>query len=259
MWHEERHLRIRNLLATFGRISVDRIVSEMEVSRETARRDLIDMEANGELKRVRGGAISITESTEPPFSERAQLRLKEKRLIAKAASSLIQSGQTLFVDAGSTTTILTEALSALTGLTIITNSIEASQKFCESEGMIDRGNRVILLGGEFSNVLPATFGPITVNEINRYYVDYALLSPYGINASQGAGSYDLQEGEVARAMVCNAKHVMILADFSKIGKVSRVSYCASNKIDYLIVDAKAPLQGGWELISKEIETTIIAS
>ena len=259
MWHEERHLRIRTLLATFGRISVDRIVSEMQVSRETARRDLMDMEAAGELRRVRGGALAITENGEPPFAERTQIRLKEKRMIAKAAAALISSGQTLFLDAGSTTTLLAEALSALSGLTLITNSIEAAAKLREADGMENRENRIILLGGELSRELPATFGAVTINELSRYHVDVAMVSPYGISAEQGAGSFDLQEAEVARAMVNHASQVMILADYSKIGTSSRVSYCPAELIDHLIVDAKAVAQNGWEALSRKVQNTTIVA
>lgn len=258
MWHEERHLRIRTLLATFGRISVDRIVAEMGVSRETVRRDLMDMEAAGELRRVRGGAVSIHESGEPPFAERAQTRLKEKRLIARTAAALVQSGQTVFLDAGSTTTLLAEALSALSGLTLVTNSIEAAQKLREADGMANRDNRVVLLGGELSLELPATFGAATVNELSRYHVDLAMLSPYGIEASQGASSFDLQEAEIARAMVRHACRVMILADYSKIGVVGRVTYCESELIDHLIVDAKAVSQDGWDELAHRVKQFTVA-
>ncbi|KGK41537.1 alkaline phosphatase [Nitrincola sp. A-D6] len=258
MWHEERHLRIRTLLATFGRISVDRIVTEMQVSRETARRDLMDMEAAGELRRVRGGAVAITDAVEPPFAERAQIRLKEKRLIARTAAALVSGGQTLFLDAGSTTTLLAEALSALSGLTLITNSIEAAQKLREADGMENRENRIVLLGGELSRELPATFGAGTINELSRYHVDVAMLSPYGIDAEQGAGSFDLQEAEIARAMVGHAHQVMILADYSKIGTVSRVAYCPPELIDHLIVDAKAVSQQGWEELSQRVKRVTVA-
>jgi len=258
MWHEERYQRIKTLLATFGRITVDRIVSEMEVSRETARRDLMDMEAAGELRRVRGGAVAIVDVGEPSFAERAQIRLKEKRMIARTAAALIRTEQTVFLDAGSTTTLLAEALSVLSGLTLITNSIEAAQKLREADGMQNRGNRVVLLGGELSCELPATFGAVTINELSRYHVDVALLSPYGIDAVQGAGSFDLQEAEIARAMIRHASQVMILADYSKIGTVSHVSYCPPELIDHLIVDAKATSREGWSALCERVKHVTVA-
>jgi len=254
MWHEERHQRIRNLLATFGRVTVDRLTSEMEVSRETARRDLLEMEAAGELRRVRGGAVALEPRAEAPFTERAQSRLKEKRMIAKAAAALVSSGQSLFLDAGSTTTLLAEALSALSGLTIITNSIEAALKLSHATA-----NRVVLIGGELRNDPPATVGALAINEIARYRVDFAMLSPYSFDPEQGAGSYEPEEAEVARAMVAHAERVVILADHSKLGLSGRIAYCAPAQVDHLVVDAQARTSAHWPALEQTLADLIVAS
>src|ERR1700744_4608296 len=100
MWQEDRHQRIRALLSTLQRVSTERIMADLGGSRETVRRDLLDLEALGELRRFHGGAISPAE--EAPIAERVHMRVKSKTAIAKAATNLIASGQTLFIDAGTT-------------------------------------------------------------------------------------------------------------------------------------------------------------
>ncbi|MGP9791592.1 DeoR/GlpR family DNA-binding transcription regulator [Roseinatronobacter sp. NSM] len=239
MWQEERRQRLRALLATFGGISVDRVTEEFGVSRETIRRDLLEMEQDGELKRVRGGAIPHTEQREPPYAERQTVRLREKRQIAATAAGLVESGQTLFLDAGSTTAILSERLSQLSGLTIITNSVDVASRIGTPDSTQDRRNKVVLIGGRFAAQPPATFGASAINEIMRYHADVAFVSPFGLDARAGASSYDPDEAEIARAMVVCSKKTILLADYSKLGVVSRVSYCTIDALDTIVLDHSA--------------------
>lgn len=238
MWQPDRRQRIRALLGTFGRVSVDRVTEELGVSRETIRRDLMEMEAEGELRRVRGGAVPLEPAPEPPYAERTGVRLREKRAIAQAAVGLVRPGQVLFLDAGSTTAILAEALALLGGLTVVTNSVDVAAAVAAPESL-GRRNRAVLVGGRFSPSPPATFGAAAVNEISRYAADLALVSPFGLDARAGATSYDPDEAEVARAMLARARQTVLLADHSKLGTVSRVSFGAAGDFDRIVVDARA--------------------
>lgn len=259
MWHEERRQRIRSLLTTFGRVSVDRVTEEFGVSRETIRRDLLDMEADGELRRVRGGAVMAEERREAPYSVRSSVRVKEKRVIAGAAARLVHSGQTLFLDAGSTTAILAERLAGLSGLTVITNSVDVATHLSEGARAEGRANRTVLIGGDFNAEPPATFGGVAVNELSRYQADLALLSPFGLDLHKGATSFDPREAEIARAMVASARNTVILADHSKIGGVSRVSYCSLGDITHLVVDARAARVSHFDAIRAHVPDVIVAT
>jgi DeoR/GlpR family transcriptional regulator of sugar metabolism len=234
MWQEERYQRIRALLSSLQQVSTDRIVGELGVSRETVRRDLLELEAMGELRRVHGGAVPV--HSEPPIAERVHTRVKNTRAIARAAAGLVSSGQTLFLDAGSTTSVLADELAKLSGLTVITNSFDVALKV----GAAGNGaNQLIMLGGSVGGPVCATAGDITIAEIHRYRADLALLSPVGVDAEFGATNYDLREAEVARAMAASAKQLVLLADFSKIGLCSRVSYCSADRIDHLVTNTSA--------------------
>jgi len=237
MLREERFHRICGLIGTLQWVSTDRIASELGVSRETVRRDVLDLEARGLLRRAHGGVLAPGAESEPPLDVRMQVRQREKQLIAKAALRLINPGQTLFIDAGSTVSILAEELATLSGLTVITNSVDVAVKIVRNG--VHRLNEVRLLGGRFGEDVPATFGGTTITEIHRYRADIALLSPVGISAAKGATSFDLAEAEVARAMAHCAARVVILADQSKLGAVSRAVICPIDQIDVLVTDPKA--------------------
>ncbi|HKT64846.1 DeoR/GlpR family DNA-binding transcription regulator [Burkholderia sp. 22313] len=255
MWQEERYQRIRLLLSKMQRVSTDRIMADLNVSRETVRRDLVDLEAMGELKRVHGGAVQVGD--EAPIAERAQTHVKAKLAIARAAARLVSGSQTLFIDAGTTTTLLAEELAKLSGLTIVTNSIDVALKMRSSDPGQAK-NETILLGGMIGSRAAATVGDGTVAEIFRYRADLALLSPVGVDHVRGATNYDRMETEVARAMVANAADVAILADFSKLGTNSRIGFCEPARIGTLVTDQKAESVDSYKSLKKAIKHIVLS-
>ncbi len=250
MLQEERFVRIRALLTTFTRVSTERIARELQVSRETARRDILHLETQGLLRRVHGGAVALGPEPEPPMSVRQRANPAEKRRIAKAAVALLQPGQTLFLDAGTTTATLADELATLSGLTVVTNSMTIALKLAASKAGREAGHSVILLGGEVDAETQAVHGDITVGEIRRYNADLAMLSPVGIDAAHGATSFDRRECEVARAMSRHAQRTVILADHSKIGHASRVSYAAAAEIHTVVTDGRARALPGFKALKR---------
>ena len=260
MWQEERQQKIRALLAAHGQISVDRIVEDFGVGRETIRRDLMQMELSGELRRVRGGAVPVARE-DTTFDVRVTVRLQEKRAIAAAALKLITSGQTIFMDAGSTSQTMAEALAGPTGLTdltIVTNAFDVGARLAERPGELSRGTKVIMLAGDLKVDPMETFGAATVNDIHRYRADLAILTPWGLDAASGAMNHFLHGAEIARAMVEAAQKTIILADHSKIGVISRAVFCPVSKMGNLIVDAKARLKPGFDALAKAVPGLIVA-
>lgn len=239
MLQETRLHRIRALLSTLSQVSTERIVKELGISRETARRDIIELEAQGLARRVHGGLVALDATPEPPLNVRSAAMAKEKRAIARAAAQLLQPGQTLFIDAGSTTTMLAEELRSMSGLTIITNSLNAALQLSAAEEHESLNNEVILLGGSMRAGARETRGELTVSEIYRYRADIALLSPVGVDARQGASSFYPHEAAIARAMTQQAGRLILLADHSKIGVSSRMNYAGIPQIATLISDRDA--------------------
>lgn len=232
MWAHERHSRIVSLLDERQRLTTEAIAAELAVSKETIRRDLIELELSGKLSRVHGGAIPQSVPVEPSYGEREELYQPEKRAIARAAATLIQPGMSCFIDAGSTTLALAQALLARHDLQIITNSVGIASALAGNSGL-----DVVLLGGRLAQEMPATYGDQTVAEIGRYQLDLAIVSPVSIHPRAGAMDYLWHEAAVARAMLEHARRRIVLADRSKLGQTSRMQICASSAVDVLVTDA----------------------
>ncbi|MFT3688591.1 DeoR/GlpR family DNA-binding transcription regulator [Paenirhodobacter sp.] len=260
MWQEERHQKIRAMLASFGQVSVDRIVEDFGVSRETVRRDLMEMEQAGALRRVRGGAVPV-ETEDLDFGVRVTQRLREKRAICVAALSLVKSHQTIFMDAGSTTTIMAEVLAGPTGLTdltVITNSLDVAARLAPAPDDALGDIRVQLLRGAVKRDPLETWGGATVAHVNSYRADIALIAPWSIEASVGAMNHFLHSAEIAEAMVRQSAQVAILADHSKVGVVTRACFCPTAEIDHLVVDARARERPGFDALREAIPHVIVA-
>lgn len=239
MWTPERHDKIISLLHERQRLTTDAFALELGVSKETVRRDLIELEAHGKLSRVHGGAVPCSQhnetQAEASYQERVRLHQPEKQSIARAAASLIPSGSCCFIDAGSTTHALAQALlQNVRELHVITNSVEIARTLAAS-GDIETH----LLGGQFQTDVPATSGDFTLGEIARFHADFALLSPTALNAEHGALDYAWHEAHVARAMLARARTCIMLADANKLGTGSRVQICPPTAIDVLVTDARA--------------------
>ncbi|ACS86186.1 DeoR/GlpR family DNA-binding transcription regulator [Musicola paradisiaca] len=239
MLEETRLHRIRLLISTLNRVTTEQLIQHLGVSRETVRRDILKLEAEGALRRVHGGVVATGPEPEPPLAVRNTVREKEKLAIARLAVQRLQAGQTLFIDAGSTTTLLASELLPLPAMTIITNSLPVALKLSTGDGDERLQHEVILLGGHMGSAAQATAGALTVGEIQRYRADAALLSPVGVTSQSGASSFSHQEAAIAAAMANHARHCIILADHSKLGVTSRVVYAPPTRIDTLITDAVA--------------------
>lgn len=239
MLPDQRHQRIRALLANFHQVTVERIAIDLEVSHETVRRDVVLLEKQGELRRFYGGVKRAEPEPELPLKERSKAHRSEKRSIARAAAKLVLPGQAIFIDAGSTVSLLAEELASLRGLTVITNSFDVALRLSAPDGQGQQRHNVHLLGGTPTVSIAANYGAATVAEIFRWRVDWAMLSPVGIAADQGASSYESGEAEVARAMANQAHRTVILADHSKIGQRSRVGFCNVENVYQLITDKRA--------------------
>lgn len=258
MLQETRLHRIRALLTTLGHVSTERIIKELGVSRETARRDIIELEALGAARRVHGGLMAINAEPEPPLTVRSEVRAREKRTIARAAARLLRPGQTLFIDAGSTTTMLAEELRSMSGLTIVTNSLQAALALSAAEEGETLNNSIILLGGAMLAGAQETRGELTTGEIYRYRADVAMLSPVGFDVKSGASSFQPHEAAIARAMTQQSTRLVLLADSSKLGLTSRINYASVEQVSVLVTDSGAPQLSAFNALQKILPEVIVA-
>jgi DeoR/GlpR family transcriptional regulator of sugar metabolism len=241
MWAGDREQLILRLLSTVdGRMQTDRLAEVLKVSRETIRRDLLKLEAAGKVRRVHGGVIAVEESAEKPFLARRSLHAEAKQRIAQAAARLLKPGESCFIDAGTTTAAFAVALTNVALLSVVTNSLEIATTLRNAQPTAG----VLLLGGNLATDVPGTHGELTIGQIARFRPALAFISTVGVHPEHGATNYLLSEAEVARAMIANAGRVVLLADRSKLGQVSRMHVCDCAEIDVLVTE-----RGGHPLLA----------
>lgn len=214
----------------------EEICKKFNISMQTLRRDLRNLEQRGTIEKVYGGVVSrhheITRSV-PSNSSRSELLVEEKERIGKEAASLVNDGDVIFIDSGTTTCRMVPYLSNLTDLTVITHSLSALE-LLQSYASI----RVIVLGGELDRNARSFMADETKIP---YSFDKAFVATVGMDA-EGCTNTNLLEGRIKRYVIDHAKKSWILADHSKFSVTGFNRFCNWERINGIITDSGIP---GW--------------
>lgn len=243
MYQEERLLSIMEFLKKHNRISVEQICSLFDVSRDTARRDLVRLEEEKSIVRTRGGAILPTIHDEiKNYSNRLNFVSNEKKIIGKLAASLIYPGDRVILDASTTVQACAEQLENQ-DCTIITNSINLAEVLSFKPKV-----NIQLLGGTLEKEHRFLYGSSVVDKLSEYHVDKAFIGVVGIS-EHGLTIAHEEDGIVKRKMIQQAKQVIALADHTKLGTTDYFRFADLQDIDLLITD-KTPPTKIQELLAK---------
>ncbi|MBQ8636894.1 MAG: DeoR/GlpR transcriptional regulator [Clostridia bacterium] len=229
----ERQNRILELLSSEGSVMVSRLSSEMGVTEETVRRDLEKLEAKELLRRTHGGALPINEgSYELSLEKRKALNVEVKQALARKAVMSIASGDTIFLDASTTTFYMSKEIKNMNNVTVITNSIRVVNELAGVEGI-----KLVAVGGMVSTN-QSFVGAMTENFItDNYFADKMFFSSKGIGDSLFILEGNEQECYIKQRMLKNARKAYYLCDKTKIGRVGYMKLATLEDIDYLITDA----------------------
>lgn len=209
------------------------LASEFQVSEETIRRDLAALERAGVVKKNYGGAVlaeEIHKAEELIESvHRRKLHLAhEKDQIGKAAASLVNDGQIIILDSGSTTWCVARHLRDRE-ITVLTNGVTVAEEFGRGES-----STVFMIGGKLIKKTMSLVGPQAERDIQRFSADYVFLGASGISIQKGYTSSDIYEAEVKRAMINSGKRTVIVADHSKINRQGLISFCSLGNVYALV-------------------------
>lgn len=232
---EQRRREIVAAVERRQRVSVEELAADLEVSRETIRRDLSLLSERGLLRKVHGGAMNVQTAAESAFAKRVRQNRAEKEAIARRAAQLFCAGDSLFIDAGSTTAAFASELSHQSNLTVLTNSVEVAARIWNGAGE----NAVYLLGGQYHGEVAETLGPIAIEHIGRLQADHAVLTIGAVDPANGFMDFNIEEATVAQAMIRQARSVTILADHSKLERTALVKVCDIGAVARLVSD-RAP-------------------
>lgn len=229
---KQRRLQILEAVGQQGHLSVEVLAQRFDVSVETIRRDLGQLAESGMLQKVHGGARRLRLHAEGSFDERMAENAGAKQVIAQKLTAIVEPGDTIFIDTGSTTLICAQALAEIERLTVITNSVRIAQVLGKSENNVT----VYLLGGTFSHDNGETVGPLVIDQIARFQVDHAVLTVAAINAEVGAMDSNFEEAQVARAMINHSNHTIVLANAEKLGRNAAYRVCRFDEINTIVCD-----------------------
>ena len=235
MTTQQRRGQIIEALEARGQVLVEGLAAEFSVSLVTIRKDLSELEARGLLHRTHGGASWAHRSLfNPSFREKAHLQQAEKQAIARATLELIEEGDSLILDAGSTTHALARAMKKkFRHLHIITNSVPIALELSETSW------ELLLLGGSLRHHSQALIGPATVRALEPYFADKAILSATGASVSHGLTTPNDLEAQTKRAMIRAASQVIGIVDSSKLDRVTLANFAALSDLSHLVTDWNA--------------------
>lgn len=216
MLTEERHSIILDLLREKGVIKIIDLIEATNTSESTIRRDLTYLESINALKRIHGGAtLPKGRLTEPSYSEKEVQSVDEKKIIAKYAASLIEDGDSVYLDAGTSTYEMIQYIDK-SNIVVVTNGLK------HINALIDKGINAYILGGKIKNITKAVIGSDALKSLEKFRFDKCFLGINGIHIECGFTTPDSEEAMLKENAIKHSRQSFVLADESKFGEVSFV-------------------------------------
>lgn len=248
---QERLLAIASHLERDGKLRVSDLAERLGVSDMTIRRDLRELERQGLVRRVHGGAVlELGRSYEPPLVARSLEHTEEKRRIGRRAAQMIGEGESVTIDIGSTTMELARAIESSRNITILTPSLPVAEELLERPNL-----QVMMPGGRVRPGERSFVGDVATEFFSRFFVDRLFLSIGGLDAVAALTEFNEEDAAVKRAMLSGAKQVVLLADSAKFDRVAFRQVAALSVVDILVTDAppEGPLGEALELADVAVE------
>ncbi|MBM3554258.1 MAG: DeoR/GlpR transcriptional regulator [Alphaproteobacteria bacterium] len=216
MLAEERRRRILLRLAAAGAVEIAALAQDLGVTRETLRRDLSTLATEGRLRQTRGGAVPL--AGEPDEKLRATVNLAAKRKIGQAVAARVADGASVAIDSGTTTRAVAEALRERQRLLVLTNDLVIARLLGRRNG-----NRLVLVGGDLAAHEDATIGWDAVATLSRYRVDVAVVGAGAITPKGELTDFSREGAEFRAALIAAARVAYVVADASKLDRVTPVA------------------------------------
>jgi DeoR family transcriptional regulator of aga operon len=233
---EERRREILGILHRDGRVLVKDLARHFHISLVTIRKDLEFLESQGGIQRTHGGALPVRSGAllDPTLREKEKLYRREKTQIAHAAARLVEEGQSVLLDSGTTTTAIARALKDMARLTVITNAINIAAELAGTQV------EVILTGGMLRRNSFSLVGPLAEQTLRQLSADILFLGVDGFDTKAGLFTPNLLESEVNRAMIDIARRTIVVCDSSKFGRRSLCNIMPVTAVHEVITDKQIP-------------------
>jgi DeoR/GlpR family transcriptional regulator of sugar metabolism len=228
-----RRQTIQRQLLIEGAVSVDGLARDLEVSEATVRRDLSAMERDGAIRRTHGGAvIEAPRGADQAFAVREEIDAAAKRAIARASLGLVEAGQTLLMNDGTTVMALArELVAARLALTVVTPGVNIATCLSESPAIT-----AYLVGGRVRHLTLGTSGGFAETMLRSFNADLGFIAAEGLSAREGLSYSYESDATIARIMRDRARTTVVLATARKLGQRDRITALTAGEIDVLVTD-----------------------
>lgn len=248
---KERKATILQLIAQNDNVSVNDLTERFGVSEVSIRKDLNEMHKARLLIRTRGGAMRIP-STDSTFDLSIDTKkydnVREKIGIGKLAASLIEDGETILLDSGTTTLEIARNLHRFRHLTVVTNAINIANEVLKYEKFA-----VILLGGHLRMASQSVVGPIAEANLKSFYCDKVFLGVDSFSIDGGVSTPNIDEANLNQTMIGMSKKVIAVFDYSKCNRRSFAHICNTEELDTIVSDKRFPSKMKAELKTMGVE------
>ena len=252
----ERQEHIARIVEEHGRARVGDLAARFGVSAVTIRKDLVVLESEQRLVRTHGGAIATDRSRpELAFEIRERLQASEKTRIGAAGAALVNEGESIVMDASTTALSVARHLKARGGwsqLTIITNGLRIASELAGHPGIT-----VLMLGGRVRWEALSVVGQLGDGLFSRINVQKAFLGAAGFTVESGLADATDEEAQIKRAMVTAAREVIAIVDHTKWQRVAFATFCATDQIDTVLTDERAPDEMVRALIDRGVDVRLV--
>ncbi len=245
---DNRKEQILSILREKKSVRILDLSKQLRVSRETVRKDIMEMEEEGLLKKTYGGAVLDEANTETDYERRRAENEEKKEKIAERAYQFIEPGDTIYLDYGTSSYALAKKLVDFEDLTVVTNSIPIVNLLIRSSGI-----QLIILGGNVRKNEDSLFGTFGLNNAKEIFVDLGFFGCAGIDIKSGVTNYHMGEIEISKAMLHHSKTVILLADETKFGKSALYKTSDLKDLDIVITTDVKDSEVEEEFLKQNIE------
>ncbi len=232
---KDRHAQIKQLVQTKGFVTIEQLAREFGVTPQTIRRDINALSKSGVIQRFHGGAGVASSTENVAYTERKIICLQEKRNIAAMVADQIPDHASLFINIGTTTEAVAQALVHHQRLRIITNNLNVATILSSNENF-----EVIVAGGLVRHRDGGLIGESTIDFIQQFKVDFGIIGISGIDLDGTLLDFDYREVRAARAIIDNSRKVFLAADHTKFGRNAMVRLGNISEIHSLFTDQPPP-------------------
>jgi len=250
---DERRRHILSLVQSQGRVLVGELSRTLGISQITIRKDLEHLQSRSLVQRTHGGALRLQSGAlfDPSLQEKQKQHSQEKVRIAEEAARMVQEGQCVMLDSGTTTTAVAHALKRFSQLTLITNAVNIVADLTSTNF------EVILIGGTLRRNSFSLVGPLAEDVLEEMHADILFLGVDGFDVETGITTPNLLESRVNRAMVRASRLVVVVCDSTKFNRCSLSRIAPASAVHCVITDSNLPQHTADALRSQKIELILV--